>query len=182
MRFFKKLLKCFKKNQKQEDSWDNVCEKVESWSSSSTDDKEDSFENSLPTVEIDNQFSVIDLKFYTRYEEYIEDVRREDPEKYEKFKMYFSFLDAHRRKQYEEDFEYTIGVLNKNFTHIYLLSYDDLLEYAENNLRDGGEYPHLNIRTGRSVVSCERDEHDVRQRMTHEITIFFGEAYSRLSG
>ncbi|CAG8756537.1 28506_t:CDS:1, partial [Dentiscutata erythropus] len=92
------------------------------------------------------------------YEEYIDDVRREEPEKYQRFKMYFSFLDAYvrsyhnlfhdgcwyyqnswdlllwRRKQYEEDFEYTIEVLNKNFSHIYLLDYNDLLDYAENNL------------------------------------------------
>ncbi|CAG8681689.1 18583_t:CDS:2 [Dentiscutata erythropus] len=118
----------------REDSWDNICEKVESWSTKSTGDKEDSFEATLPLVEFDNQFSVIDLKFYTRYEKYLDDVRREDPEKYEKFKMYFSFLDAHihsyhnlfydaiwyyskagafdlllwRRKQYEEDFEWSL--------------------------------------------------------------------------
>ncbi|CAG8787487.1 1640_t:CDS:1 [Dentiscutata erythropus] len=160
MKFFKKLLKCFKKPKNQEDSWDDICKKVESWSTKSTDDKEESFETTLPTVEFDNQFSVIDLKFYTRYEEYLDDVRRETPEKYERFKMYFSFLDAHirsyhnlfhdamwfyskasafdlllwRRKQYEEDFEYTIDVLNKNFSHIYLLDYNDLLDYAENNL------------------------------------------------
>ncbi|CAG8753838.1 15079_t:CDS:1, partial [Dentiscutata erythropus] len=130
MKFFKKLLKCFKKTKKQNNSWDNICEKVESWSTKSMDDKEESFETTLPTVEFDNQFSVLELKFYTRYEEYVDDVRKEDTEKYEKFKMYFLFLDAHirsyynlfhnaiwyynktgafdlllwRRKQYEEDF------------------------------------------------------------------------------
>ncbi|CAG8805154.1 21192_t:CDS:1, partial [Dentiscutata erythropus] len=57
MKFFKKLFKCFKKTQKQDDNWDNVCEKVESWSTKSTDDKEESFETTLPTVEFDNQFS-----------------------------------------------------------------------------------------------------------------------------
>ncbi|CAG8802845.1 24728_t:CDS:1, partial [Dentiscutata erythropus] len=97
MKFFKRLLKCFKKTKKQNDSWENICEKVESWSTSSTSNKEDSFENSLPLVEFDNQFSVIDLKFYTRYEEYVEDVRREDPKNYQKFKMWYSFFDAHVR-------------------------------------------------------------------------------------
>ncbi|CAG8723284.1 23813_t:CDS:2 [Dentiscutata erythropus] len=32
------------KTQKQQDSWDDICVKVESWPSSSTNDKEDSFE------------------------------------------------------------------------------------------------------------------------------------------
>ncbi|CAG8828885.1 15473_t:CDS:1, partial [Dentiscutata erythropus] len=66
------------KTQKQDDTWDNVCEKVESWFTKSTDDKEDSLETTLPTVEFENQFFVIDLKFYIRYEEYVDDVRRED--------------------------------------------------------------------------------------------------------
>ncbi|CAG8723860.1 12184_t:CDS:1 [Dentiscutata erythropus] len=158
MKFFKKLLKLFKKNKKQEDSWDDICVKVESWSTSSTSDKEDSFETTLLLVEFDNQFSVIDLKFYTRYEEYLDDVRQKKPKNYKKFKIYFSFLDAHirsyhnlfydgmwyyrdswnlllhRRKGYENDFEFAIDVLNKNFSHIYLLDYNDLLDYAKNNL------------------------------------------------
>ncbi|CAG8802385.1 24547_t:CDS:1, partial [Dentiscutata erythropus] len=147
------------KTQKQEDSWDNFCEKVESWPSSSTDDKEDSFENSLPTVEFESQFSVLELKFYTRYEEYLDDVRRENPKKYQKYRMWFNFFNAHarsyhnlfnegvnyynidsweivehRREFYELDFEFVIKFLNKKLKHIYLLDYDDLLEYAENNL------------------------------------------------
>ncbi|CAG8826560.1 12793_t:CDS:1, partial [Dentiscutata erythropus] len=72
--------------QKQDDTWDNICEKVDSWSTKSTSDKEDYFENSLPQIEFENQFSVIDLKFYTRYEEYLDDVRREDPKNYQKYK------------------------------------------------------------------------------------------------
>ncbi|CAG8770375.1 5833_t:CDS:2, partial [Dentiscutata erythropus] len=160
MKFFKKLLKLFKKTPKQQDNWDDICEKVESWSTKSTNNEEKSYEIPTLLVDFESQFSVLELKFYTRYEEYVDNVRKEDTEKYKKFKMYFSFLNAHirsyynlfhnaiwyyskagafdlllwRRKQYEEDFEYTIGVLNKNFTHIYFLSYDDLLEYAENNL------------------------------------------------
>ncbi|CAG8803423.1 4229_t:CDS:1, partial [Dentiscutata erythropus] len=61
------------KTKKQNDSWDNICEKAESWLTKSTDNKEESFETTLPTVEFDNQFSVLELKFYTRYEEYVDD-------------------------------------------------------------------------------------------------------------
>ncbi|CAG8808687.1 13575_t:CDS:2, partial [Dentiscutata erythropus] len=85
------------KNQKQQDSWEDICEKVESWPSSSTGDKEESFENPLPQVEFESQFSVIDLKFYRRYEEYVDDVKKEDSEKYQKFKMWFNYFDAHAR-------------------------------------------------------------------------------------
>ncbi|CAG8793052.1 16701_t:CDS:1, partial [Dentiscutata erythropus] len=158
MKFFKKLLKLFKKPKQNKDNWDDICQKVESWSTKSTDNEERSYEIPTLTVNFEKQFSVLDLKFYTRYKEYVDDVRVKEHEKYEKFKMHFSFLDAHvrsyhnlfhdscwfyhdswdlllwRRKQYEEDFEYTIGVLNKNFSYIYLLNYDDLLDYAENNL------------------------------------------------
>ncbi|CAG8795810.1 26853_t:CDS:2, partial [Dentiscutata erythropus] len=46
----------------------------------STNDKEDSFKTPLPIVEFENQFSVLELKFYTRYKKYIDDVRKEDSE------------------------------------------------------------------------------------------------------
>ncbi|CAG8800084.1 22654_t:CDS:2, partial [Dentiscutata erythropus] len=90
------------KNLKQDDdSWDKICDKVESWSTKSTDDKEDFFKTTLPTIEFEDQFSVIDLKFYTKYEEYLDDVRREDT----KNKGDAFDLLLWRRKQYEEDFE-----------------------------------------------------------------------------
>ncbi|CAG8827237.1 11943_t:CDS:1, partial [Dentiscutata erythropus] len=122
------------KTQKQDDTWYNVCKKVDSWSTKSTNNEEKSYEIPTLSVDFESQFSVLKLKFFTRYEKYIDDVKRKDSEKYEKFKMYFSFLDTHihsyhnlfhdaiwyyskgskfnlllwRRKQYEEDFEYTI--------------------------------------------------------------------------
>ncbi|CAG8491865.1 6661_t:CDS:2 [Dentiscutata erythropus] len=50
----------------------NTSPQVESWSTKSTDDKEDFLETTLPTIEFENQFSVIDLKFYIRYKEYLD--------------------------------------------------------------------------------------------------------------
>ena len=89
MKFFKKLLKFFKKHPKQD-----------SWSTKSTNNEEKSYEIPTLSVDFESQFSVLNLRFYTRYEEYVDDVRREIPEKYERFKMYFSFLNAHIRSYY----------------------------------------------------------------------------------
>ncbi|CAG8814415.1 8623_t:CDS:1, partial [Dentiscutata erythropus] len=85
------------KNQKQKDSWDDICEKIKSWFTKSTSNKEDSLETTLPQVKFENQFSIFDLKFYTRYKEYIDDIKKEEPKKYQKYKMWFSYFDAYAR-------------------------------------------------------------------------------------
>ncbi|CAG8793934.1 18463_t:CDS:2, partial [Dentiscutata erythropus] len=66
------------KTQKQDDTWDNVCEKVESWSTKSTNNEEKSYEIPTLSVNFESQFSVLKLKFFTRYEEYIDDRNDEE--------------------------------------------------------------------------------------------------------
>ena len=163
-KFFKNISKKFNKKQKKEDTfesnWNNF-QKEENevfWSTGSIIDNENYFESLLPIVEQENQFDIINLKFYTQYDEYIYEIRRKELEKYYKFKMYFSFLEAHIRsqanlqgegkkyyqnscdillhrvKQYEEDFEFCFSILNKKFNTIYLLDLDDLLNYANKYL------------------------------------------------
>jgi len=102
-KFFKNIFKKFNKKQKKEDTfesnWNNF-QKEENevfWSTGSIIDNENYFESLLPIVEQENQFDIINLKFYTQYDEYIYEIRRKELEKYYKFKMYFSFLEAHIR-------------------------------------------------------------------------------------
>ncbi|CAG8815974.1 26712_t:CDS:2, partial [Dentiscutata erythropus] len=95
------------------------------------------------------QFSVLELKFYTRYEEYIDDVRREDPEKYQKYRMWFNYFDTHARSYHN---------LFNDGVHYYNSDSWEIVEHRREfyeldfEFRDGGEHPHLNIRTGRSRI------------------------------
>ncbi|CAG8796515.1 17358_t:CDS:2 [Cetraspora pellucida] len=134
MFFIKKIIKkIFTKQSKKynvvNDYWPDFPNKeiISNHSSELINKIEDSTETSFPFIEYEEQFSILDLKFYTRYEDYLEA---------------FSYFEAHARSwvhidiirkkyirnkfdqelsdwryyRYEEDFDKTVKyIFNKNF-------------------------------------------------------------------
>ncbi|CAG8727364.1 4982_t:CDS:1, partial [Cetraspora pellucida] len=60
-------------------------------------ENKDSLETLFTTNEYEEQFSILELKFYTRYEDYLEAVKNEEPEIYDILKNWFSYFEAHVR-------------------------------------------------------------------------------------
>ena len=94
------------------------------------------------TIDLEKQFTITNLKFYTRYEEFLEAIRNEELEIYKDLKSWFSFFYAYicswahlhtkgrkfvnnkqnkllqyrRVRIYEEDFKEAVdSIFNKEF-------------------------------------------------------------------
>ena len=96
-----KKIKTFNKKQTIDLTWKDYIQDDKTWSSGSIIDKENSFESPLPITEQEEQFieeekfSILHLNFYTRYEDYQEAVRNEEPEIYKELKGWFGYFEAH---------------------------------------------------------------------------------------
>src|SRR5690349_8158370 len=107
-----KKIKTFNKKQTIDLTWKDYIQDDKTWSSGSIIDKENSLESPLPTSEQEEQFSILNLNFYTRFEDYQEAIRNEEPEIYEELKSWFGYFEAHicswaniyiNRRKYEKN-------------------------------------------------------------------------------